>query len=99
LDFNVHTLDKKLSQLDILLGKLQIMHEKMPVEQTRFSFATSQKDHEIKEALLGIQRRQSQAEEQIVESFKSLHGLMKKDLSKVQEAREISHETLESFLS
>lgn len=99
LDFNVHTLDKKLSQLDILLGKLQMMHDKMPSEQTHFNFNTSQKDHEVKEAIIGIQRGQTQDEAKIIESFQSLHSLMKKDLGLVQEAREVSRETLENFLS
>ena len=99
LDFNVHTLDKKLSQLDVLLSKLQMMHEKMPIEQTHFNFATSQKEHEMKETLIAIQRSQAQDESKIIENFKTLHILMKRDLTKVQEAREISRETLENFLS
>lgn len=99
LDFNVTTLDKKLSQLDVLLAKLQMMNEKVPVEQTHFNFVTSQKEHEMKEALLNLQRSQGSEEARIVESFKTLHVLMKKDLQKVQEAQEISRETLDSFLS
>ncbi|WPU64693.1 hypothetical protein [Peredibacter starrii] len=99
LDFNVHTLDKKLSQLDVLLNKLHMMHEKSPVEQTNFNFTTSQKEHEMKEALLGIQKAQSTDEAKIIESFKCLHVLMKKDLNKVHEAKAMSTETLESFLS
>ena len=47
LDFNVSMLDKKLSQLDVLLSKLSMINEKQPVEQTAFSFQTSQKDHEL----------------------------------------------------
>lgn len=99
LDFNVTTLDKKLSQLDVLLGKLNMMHEKTPVEQTNFNFLTSQKDHELKETLLSIQKSQGSEETKIIESFKSLHALMKKDLNKVHEAHEMSRETLENFLS
>jgi hypothetical protein len=99
LDFNVTTLDKKLSQLDVLLGKLNMMHEKTPVEQTNFNFLTSQKDHELKETLLSIQKSQGSEETKIIESFKSLHVLMKKDLNKVHEAHEMSRETLENFLS
>ncbi|WP_408097677.1 hypothetical protein ACJVC5_01820 [Peredibacter sp. HCB2-198] len=99
LDFNVHTLDKKLSQLDVLLNKLHMMHEKSPVEQTNFNFTTSQKEHEMKEALLGIQKAQANDESKIIENFKCLHVLMKKDLNKVHEARALSTETLESFLS
>ena len=99
LDFNVTTLDKKLSQLDVILAKLQMMNEKVPVEQTNFNFMTSQKDHEMKEVLLKLQKSQGSEETKIVENFKCLHHLMKKDLNKVQEAQEISRETLESFLS
>ncbi|MCM2350335.1 MAG: hypothetical protein NDI69_09970 [Bacteriovoracaceae bacterium] len=99
LDFNVTTLDKKLSQLDVLLGKLQMMHEKSPVEQTHFNFLTSQKDHELKDVLLKLQKVQGAEEVKIIESFNNLHQLMKKDLNKVQEARETASETLEAFLS
>lgn len=99
LDFNVTTLDKKLTQLDVLLAKLQMMHEKSPVEQTNFNFLTSQKDHEMKETLLGIQKSQNAEESKIIENFKCLHMLMKKDLSKVQAAEAMSRETLENFLS
>ncbi len=99
LDFNVTTLDKKLSQLDVLLAKLQMMHEKSPVEQTNFNFLTSQKDHELKETLLSIQKSQASEETKIIESFKCLHMLMKQDLSKVHIAENMSRETLETFLS
>ncbi len=99
LDFNVTTLDKKLSQLDVLLAKLHMMYEKTPVEQPSFSFVTGQKDHELKETLLSLQKAQSSDEAKIVESFKCLHQLMKKDLAKVHESRELSRETLDTFLS
>jgi hypothetical protein len=99
LDFNVSTLDKKLSQLDVLLAKLQMMHEKSPVEQTNFNFLTSQKDHEMKETLLTIQKAQNTEESKIIENFKCLHMLMKKDLNKVQAAEAMTRETLENFLS
>lgn len=99
LDFNVTTLDKKLSQLDVLLAKLQMMHEKSPVEQTNFSFLTSQKEHEMKETLLSIQKSQANEETKIIENFKCLHMLMKKDLNKVQQAQEMSRDTLDNFLS
>lgn len=99
LDFNVTTLDKKLSQLDVLLAKLNMMHEKVQVEQTNFNFVTSQKEHEMKETLLSIQKMQGAEETKIIENFKCLHMLMKKDLNKVQEATEMSRESLESFLS
>jgi hypothetical protein len=99
LDFNVTTLDKKLSQLDIILAKLQMMHDKSPAHQTHFSFATSQKDHEIKDKLSSIQKSQTLEETKIIENFNSLHQLMKKDLSKVHEARVSASETLENFIS
>ena len=99
LDFNVTTFDKKLSQLDVLLVKLHMMHEKSHVEQTHFNFLTSQKDHEMKEAILQIQKGQSLEESKIIENFKCLHLLMKKDLNKIHEAQEISRESLEQFLS
>ena len=99
LDFNVTTLDKKLSQLDILLAKLQMMHEKSPAHQTNFNFITSQKDHELKELLASLQKLQGSEEAKTIDSFKTLHSLMKQDLHKVQEAREISRESLENFLS
>lgn len=100
LDFNVTTLDKKLSQLDVILAKLHMMHEKTPImEQTNFSFVTSQKDHEMKETLLSIQKAQGTEESKIIENFKCLHMLMKKDLNKVHEAHEMSRETLDNFLS
>lgn len=99
LDFNVTTLEKKLSQLDVLLAKLQMMHDKSPVEQGAFNFMTSQKDHELREAIIAIQKNQSSEEAKIVENFKCLHMLMKKDLNKVHEARESAVETLDNFLS
>ncbi len=99
LDFNVTTLDKKLSQLDILLGKLQMMHDKSSIQQTNFNFLTSQKDHELKETLLSIQKVQSYEEARIIDNFKSLHALMKKDLNKIHESHELSRETSETYLS
>lgn len=99
LDFNVTTLDKKLSQLDVLLAKFQIMYEKVSLEQTNFKFLTTQKDHEVKETLLQLQKSQSLEEAKIIEAFKSLHGLMKKDLTKVQEAHQLASDSPEPFLS
>ncbi len=99
LDFNVVTLDKKLSQLDVFLAKLSMMHEKNPIEQTMFNFQTSQKDHELREALLTIQRGLSLEEGKIVESFKSLHALMKQDLKTVTDSFDITTSSPENFLS
>lgn len=87
LDFNVSTLDKKLSQLDVLLAKLTMIHEKQPVEQTSFSFQTSQKDHELREAIIEIQKQLGIEENKILDQFKNLHGLMKKDMKPVTHSR------------
>lgn len=89
LDFNVATLDKKLSQLDVLLSKLNMIHEKNHVEQTTFSFQTSQKDHELREAIIEIQRTLNNEETKILDQFKNLHGLMKKDMKPTQSTRDI----------
>lgn len=97
LDFNVATLDKKLSQLDVLLSKLNMIHEKQPVEQTAFNFQTSQKDHELREAILEIQKVLSLEESKIMDQFKNLHGLMRKDMKPV--ASNIMMSEGENFLS
>ena len=80
LDFNVTTLDKKLSQLDVLIGKLQMMHERTNMEQVPFNFNTSQKDHELRETLLGMQKSIGVEETRIIGHFKNLHGYLKEDL-------------------
>jgi hypothetical protein len=97
LDFNVSTLDKKLSQLDVLLAKLNMIHDKMPTEQTAFSFQTSQKDHELREALLEIQKSFHFEETKILDNFKHLHGLFKKDLRPHRQSETAS--SVENFLS
>jgi hypothetical protein len=90
LDFNVCTFDKKLSQLDVLLAKLQMMHEKSSTLQINFNFQTSQKDHELRDVLMEIQKALSSEEGKIIEHFKSLHGLMKNDLNKTHESNAAS---------
>ena len=97
LDFNVATLDKKLSQLDVLLSKLNMIHEKQPVEQTSFSFQTSQKDHELREAILEIQKVLNMEENKILDQFKVLHGLMKSDMKPAAMNRPVIES--ENFLS
>ncbi len=97
LDFNVATLDKKLSQLDVLLSKLNMIHEKQPLEQTSFSFQTSQKDHELREAIVEIQKVLNLEEGKILDQFQNLHGLMRKDMKPVVLAKTISQG--ENFLS
>lgn len=99
LDFNVVTFDKKLSQLDVLLAKLQMMHEKNPSFQTNFNFQTTQKDHELRDVLLGIQKALNAEEGKIIEHFKSLHQLMRNDLGKTHEASAANNATSEALLS
>lgn len=99
LDFNVCTFDKKLSQLDILLGKLSMMHEKNQFQQTNFNFLTTQKDHETREALMEIQKALGLEEGKIVEHFKSLHHLIRQDLSKTQAAHAATSTEADSLLS
>ncbi len=97
LDFNVATLDKKLSQLDVLLSKLNMIHEKQPLEQTSFSFQTSQKDHELREAIVEIQKVLNLEEGKILDQFQNLHGLMRKDMRPVVLTKTIPQG--ENFLS
>jgi hypothetical protein len=99
LDLNVSVLDKKLSQLDILLGKLQMMNEKAPTEQPALQFQTSQKDHEIREALFNIQKTSVGDQKKMVETFKSLHSLIKKDLAAAPQTNGSTMTDLDNFLS
>jgi hypothetical protein len=80
LDFNVTTLDKKLSQLDIHLGKLGMIHGHNSAEQSSFSFHTTQRDHEIREVIHDLKKSLSQEEENVLNQFKILHSLMRQDL-------------------
>ncbi len=84
LDFNVTTLDKKLSQLDVMIGKLAAMHERTTPQQGAFNFQTSQKDHELRETILGIQRSLSLEETRIVGHFKELHSFLKEDMKRTE---------------
>jgi len=79
LDSTISILDKKLSQLDVLVAKLNMMHEGNPVEQTAFSFSLGQKDHEVREAIIDIQKTLNSEEQKIIDQFKSLHQLLRKD--------------------
>jgi hypothetical protein len=99
LDFNVCTLDKKLSQLDVLLGKLNMMHAKNPNQQITFTFQTTQKDHEVRESLLEIQKALGAEEGSIIDQFKTLHSLMRQDLSKIHAAHSATSTQPEQFLS
>jgi hypothetical protein len=101
LDFNVFTLDKKLSQLDVLLAKLQMMHDRnQPVgEQTIFSFLTSQKDHELREALMEAQKSLGAEEGKIIDCFKQLHSLMKQELLLTQSHQSGTAHVQDSILS
>jgi len=84
LDINVNFLEKKLSQLDVFIGKLTHMYIHSIPEQMHFNFNTTQKDHEIKEAFGRIKKELSEDEEQIIITFKELHQLMRKEISKGQ---------------
>ena len=99
LDLNVTVLDKKLSQLDVLISKLLMMNDNKPVEQTTIQFQTSQKDHEIREVLMQIQKSSANEQKKIVESFRTLHGLMRKDLAAAPRINGATEESTESFLS
>lgn len=99
LDFNVVTLDKKLSQLDVFLAKFGMMNERNHVEQTNFSFQTSQKDHELTNVLNDIQKGIAQEENQIVEHFKNLHLIMKSTIETSHRFQETSQVTHENHLS
>jgi len=84
LDLNVSSLEKKLSQLDVFIGKLNHMYVQTIVEQTNFNFSTTQKDHEIREVFGKIRKDLSENEEEIILNFKELHQLLRKELSKGQ---------------
>lgn len=99
LDFNVVTLDKKLSQLDILLAKLAMMNERVSVEQTNFSFTTTQKDHELNNAINELQKAVASEENQVVEHFKNLHMIMKANLERTNKFQETSNVSHENYLS
>lgn len=99
LDVAVFTMDKKLSQIDILVAKLQMMYEKNPIQQTNFNFQTSQKDHHLKDAISEIQKVLSAEEGKIIETFQSLKELMKEDLGRTQESQSLSRTSLDAFLS
>ncbi len=100
LDLNVTVLDKKLSQLDVLLAKLNMMSSPNPVQQTTIQFQTTQKDHEVREALMQIQRSATNEQKKIVDSFRSLHSLMRKDLSEAPRVQQyLSEESGDSLLS
>jgi hypothetical protein len=79
LDFTVAAFDKKLMQLDVHISKLSMIHEKLPSEQTSFSFQTTQKDHEVREALIDVQKRLNIEEGRVLENFKSLFSLLRKE--------------------
>jgi hypothetical protein len=74
-----------------------MIHEKQPLEQTSFSFQTSQKDHELREAIVEIQKVLNLEEGKILDQFQNLHGLMKKDMRPVVLTNAISQG--ENFLS
>jgi len=84
LDFNVVTLDKKLSQLDVLLSKLMMINDQNQLDQISFKFNNPQKDHELRESIMEIQKILNTEEGLVLENFKKLHTLMKQNLAPVQ---------------
>ncbi len=99
LDVSVTTFEKKLTQIDMLLSKLNVMNDKVSTEQTNFKFQPPQSEQDLARALREIQEAQGQDETAIIESFKALHALMKKDLGKSNEVKDLSKESLGNFLS
>jgi hypothetical protein len=99
LDLNVTMLDKKLTQLDVYFTKLNMIHEKTQIEQSQFNFLTSQKDHEIKETIIALQKSQGVEETRIIENFGHLHSLLKRNMSHSLETSEIRQEPTDQFLS
>ncbi len=84
LEISTSGLDKKLSQLDVLLGKLTYMYDKSNAEQTTFQFNSANKDHELRDSIVKIKSDISNVEEHIVSNFKELHSLIKQDIAKGQ---------------
>lgn len=84
LEVTSTSLDKKLSQLDIFLGKFSYMQNLVGNDQISFNFNNAQKDHEIKENLFELQKKLTEDEESIISNFKELHHLMRLDLAKGQ---------------
>jgi hypothetical protein len=77
---------------------MKMMHEKNSNEQIVFNFSTTQKDHEIKEAVFNLYKSQGVDELKVFDHFKSLHSLMKKELNKNKDFknnfREIQENTI-----
>jgi hypothetical protein len=96
LDFTVAAFDKKLMQLDVHISKLSMIHEKLPSEQTSFSFQTTQKDHEVREALIDVQKRLNIEEGRVLENFKSLFSLLRKEY---KSERMVTNSNTDQFLS
>jgi hypothetical protein len=96
LDFTVAAFDKKLMQLDVQISKLSMIHEKLPSEQTSFSFQTTQKDHEVREALIDVQKRLNIEEGRVLENFKTLFSLLRKEY---KSERMVTNLNTDQFLS
>jgi hypothetical protein len=78
---------------------MKMMYEKNSNEQIVFNFSTTQKDHEIKEAVFNLHKNQSVDELRVFEHFKSLHSLMKKELNKNQDLKNNSREIQENTIT
>jgi hypothetical protein len=91
LDVAVATLDKKMAVSDMLITKLQMIHERQNFEQISFNWQQKSKDdHEMREALISIQRSLSQEENNIIDNLQTMGELMKSDYARVQEAFSLS---------
>lgn len=99
LEVAVSTLDKKIGFSDMLTLKLNMIHEKQNFDQINFQWQTTQKDHEMREVLLSIQKSLGMEENKIIENLTGLSELMKKDFSKVQEAQQLASIPMDSSLS
>jgi hypothetical protein len=78
-------LDRKTTASDILVSKLQMMHETHDVPQTQFSFQATQRDREIEELLQDSQRLLSSEEGKMLEAFQRLDELIQEDSDRQQE--------------
>ena len=99
LDYVVSTMEKKQTQLESLMTKMLMMFEKHSVEQMPFDLISTHKSQEFSLALTEIHKMLEQEEAKIIENFKCLHMLMKKDLSKMNRLPQVASEPLEHFLS
>lgn len=89
LDVTVSLLEKKLGTLDVLVGKMNMMAEVKGTQQTQFNFQTTQKDHELKEAIHELQKVFTTEEAKLVGNLQTLKDLMRRDLDASRKSLEI----------